>query len=252
MRTVASPLWPLDPGAPDFVTRIIAHRGLPVRRPENTVASLLEAVAMGADIVEVDVKVTRDGAVVLMHDATVDRTTDGHGAVADLSLAEIRALSAGGEPVPTLIEAFERVPGAFMVDYGETREAFALAELFRNPALRRRVVLTGSNVEAHRILRAAYPDIAIAINVPAVLRGERFWRAAQDIGAQYLNPHYVGLSAGFVAGARAAGFGVSTWTVDHPASIRRILSLGVDLMITNRADLAVPIRDARGPRGQAP
>ena len=94
---------------------IIAHRGDSAHRPENTLAAFAGALEVGADLVEFDVQLTRDGQVVVIHDPTVDRTTDGRGRVAEMTLAQLRALSAGypsrfgaahrGERVPTLGEA---------------------------------------------------------------------------------------------------------------------------------------------------
>lgn len=239
------PLFPVDPAAPAYRTRIIGHRGLPGRLPENTVASLRAAAGAGADLVEVDVKTTRDGVVILMHDETVDRTTDGTGAVDHLTFREVRALRAGGEPVPTLEEALAGVDCPFMVDFDRVREAIALRPLLAAPAVRRRVLLTGGNADAHGVLREAYPDIAISMSAAwAVTRGD-LWHRAAAVRAQYLNPQHVGVRAAFVARARAAGYGVSTWTVDRPSSIRRLLGLGVDLLITNRTDLAVAALGAR-------
>ncbi|MFS8071823.1 MAG: glycerophosphodiester phosphodiesterase, partial [Byssovorax sp.] len=98
---------------------VIAHRGDSARRPENTLASFASALEIGAEIVEFDVHLTRDGHVVVLHDALVDRTTDGTGAVRDMTLAEVRQLSAGypsrfgdqyrGERIPTLAEVLGHI-----------------------------------------------------------------------------------------------------------------------------------------------
>src|SRR6185295_11448303 len=100
---------------------IIAHRGDSAHRPENTLASFASALEVGADLVELDVQLTRDGEVVVIHDVTVDRTTNGSGDVRQMTLAEVRALSAGyperfgpeyeGERVPTLAEALNLMHG---------------------------------------------------------------------------------------------------------------------------------------------
>ena len=240
--TPPSPLWPLDPAGEGFRTRIIGHRGLPGAAPENTIASLQAAARAGADIVEVDVKTTRDGTLVLMHDDTVDRTTDGTGAVAGLALAEVRALHAGGEPVPTLAEALAAVDLPFMVDYSEVREARALLPFLSDRALRRRIMLTGDSAEGHALLREAYPDLAMAYSAIAASVRNRFWQVPSRLGAQYVNPYHLGVRASFVDQAHRRGFGISTWTVDRAARMRRLLSYGIDLLITNRADLAVRLR----------
>lgn len=97
---------------------VIAHRGLAGGLPENTLAAYRGAIALGVDAIEIDLRVTADGHVVVMHDDTVDRTTDGHGRVADLTLAEIKALDAGqqfsGERVPTYRDVLEVLQGSRM------------------------------------------------------------------------------------------------------------------------------------------
>ena len=91
---------------------VTSHRGAGFLEPENTLRAIRRAIALGADQVEIDVQLTRDGRLVLMHDATVDRTTNGTGAVADLTLDEIRQLDAGqGEQVPTLDEVLTLTDG---------------------------------------------------------------------------------------------------------------------------------------------
>lgn len=109
----------LSSSKPDLPERgICAHRGANSTHPENTIAAFKEAIRLGAHMIEFDVQMTKDGALVLMHDKTVDRTTNGQGAVADLSLEEIRKLDAGswknpifkGEKVPTLAEALKIMP----------------------------------------------------------------------------------------------------------------------------------------------
>lgn len=244
------------PGGPSLLfpqpgdrTRIIGHRGLPGRLPENTVASLTAAAEAGADLVEVDVRTTRDGVLVLMHDAAVDRTTDGTGVVRDMDLAAVRRLSAGGEPVPTLVEAMAAVPCPFMVDYDELAEAEGLSALLADPGLRRRVLITGGNVAGHAALRRAYPDLAIALSIGGPPMDEAYWNAAWQIGVQYANPHHAWVRPRMLRRARAMGLGVSTWTVDGAVAMRRLLRLGVDAIISNRTDLAVAARRAHEEAG---
>ena len=90
---------------------VIAHRGEHRSNPENTVAAISAAASLGCDYVEIDVRTTRDGGLVLMHGESVDATTDGKGAVAGMTLREVRALRTPGQPIPTLDEALEAMPG---------------------------------------------------------------------------------------------------------------------------------------------
>src|SRR5688572_6117496 len=90
---------------------VVAHRGASAERPENTLAAFARAADLGADAVEFDVRVTADGRGVVLHDDTLDRTTDGEGPLAKRTLAEVRGLRAGGEPVPTVEEALGALSG---------------------------------------------------------------------------------------------------------------------------------------------
>src|SRR5512135_2653183 len=110
---------------------VLAHRGASLHAPENTLAAFTLAADQGADGIELDVKLTRDGSIVVMHDATVDRTTTGHGRVSDLTLSEIKALDAGSnfepqfaqERVPLLEEVFAAVAGRLMINIELTNYA---------------------------------------------------------------------------------------------------------------------------------
>ena len=124
---------------------IIGHRGNPEEAPENTLASIDAAFAVGCDLVEIDVRLSRDGVAVIVHDDTVDRTTNGKGNVADLTLAELKALDAGswkaerfaGERIPTLAEALgaARGKGAFLLDVPVSGLGAVLAATFRTVGL---------------------------------------------------------------------------------------------------------------------
>lgn len=236
------------------MTLVVAHRGFPLLAPENTVAGFLRAVDAGADMIETDVRCTKDGHLVLMHDPTLDRTTDASGPVRDRSLAALRQVSVGGEPLPTLAEALDRVPVPFMVDFEEADVVAPLTELLRaNPSLLERVVVSGANVAAHTALRKALPSLAVALTLPWPLP-DRALEAARDLGATYVNPPFHALTPTWIAQARSEGFKVSTWTVDDPRDMDRVLAWGVDLLITNRPDLAVARRSRwiRSPHGPGP
>jgi glycerophosphoryl diester phosphodiesterase len=220
---------------------VIAHRGDSANRPENTMASFASALELGAELVEFDVQLTRDGHVVVMHDPTVDRTTDGHGRVADLDLREVRALSAGypgrfgsrysGERVPTLAETLnllqgraralvEIKPDSVDADAEDGVEARTIAAI-RRAGVEREAALLSFDHGALLRCRALAPEI---------LRGHLFYRAtpeealagARDAGCELILPEKGMLSDDLRDRAREAGLKVATWVVDDPLELEAI------------------------------
>lgn len=231
------------------VPRIIGHRGARATAPENTLAGIRQAKREGADWVEFDVKLTADGQAILMHDATLERTTDGRGEVRRTSLAEIRKLDAGikkgpawkGEKVPTLVEAL-----ALMAELGmgfnleikpcPGREAetarVALADLAQHwPADRPVPVISSFKLEALVAAREAAPHLPLgylAEKLPAD------WTADMTrLGCRTVHPCWNGLTRAQIAAAKAAGYPLLVWTVNDPARARELVAWGVDSLITD-------------------
>ncbi len=154
--------------------RIAAHRGASDTLPENTIVALADAVELGCDFVEFDVRATRDGRLVLLHDATLDRTTDGSGPVALKTLHELRSLDAGawlspthsGRKVPTLNEtlAVIRDTAAFIIDFKETAPALIeeLVLSLRADDVLGKALVTAPHASTLETLASTYPDVAIA------------------------------------------------------------------------------------------
>jgi glycerophosphoryl diester phosphodiesterase len=162
--------------------QVIAHRGGAGLRPENTIAAFAHAVAIGADVLEMDVQPTADGAIVVIHDATVDRTTNGRGRVDSFTLAELSKLDAGhrwsgdggrsfpfrgkGVRIPALEEVFARLPQTRMIvemKHGRAALARPLCELIRRSGMRENVLVASINVDAVAAFRAACPEVLTAM-----------------------------------------------------------------------------------------
>ncbi|SEG42780.1 glycerophosphoryl diester phosphodiesterase [Nonomuraea solani] len=237
----------------------VAHRGASAYAPENTIAAFDLAGSQGADMFELDVQETKDHELVLMHDTTLARTTNAEQVfpglspwnVGDLTLAQIRKLDAGSwlsgtyddERVPTLGEALSEMSGSGMGLLLEVKapnlypgiEARVATELRRHSSWLspgRLVVQSfdwGSMREFHRRL----PDVPIGLlGTPST--GEL---PALAKYADQINPPYGTLTAAYVRRVHALGMKVLTWTVDSPATMRRLLGYGVDGIITNRPDV---------------
>jgi len=242
----------LDPDA----RLVIAHRGSSSEAPENTLPAFEAAVARGADAIELDVRLTADGAPVVIHDATLDRTTDRTGPVAAFTLAELRAVDAGWHftpdqgrtnpcrgsdmRIPTLGEVLWTFPRLSILV--EIKEPSAQA------AVRR--VLVQEDATARCVVASEHREALVAFDEPPFVRGASgpeisalYWaallrRRAPAPGYRMLSVplRHRGLpvpTSGFVAAARAHGCAVHVWTVDSPDTARRLWRRGVSGIVTN-------------------
>jgi len=227
----------------------MGHRGARGHAPENTVASLRRAGELGASWVEFDAKLTRDGVPILMHDDTLKRTTDGRGAVADTTLAEIKALDAGrwfspdfaGEPVPTLDEAMDALAARGMganVEIkpcpgqdAETGTAVARALAARWTGMQKPPFVSSFSGEALAAARAAAPE------VPRGLLAEKFpddWGAQlAALGCATFHLDHRRITADRVRAIRQAGYRVLAYTVNDAARARTLLDWGVESVMTD-------------------
>jgi glycerophosphoryl diester phosphodiesterase len=245
---------------------VIAHRGASGYAPENTLAAFELAVGQGADAFELDVRLTRDGAAVVIHDETLDRTTDLGGPVRARTLAELRQADGGcrfttdrgrttpyrgaGVHVPTLAEVlwnFPAMPVLIEVKEPEVQEAVRRVLLEEQAA--ERCVVASERLEALELFREA--PFAVGASGPEI--AELYWSAM--LRRAHAHPRYHALSVPirhrglpvptrrFVAAARREGCPVHVWTVNHAATARRLWARGVAGIVTNVPDV---IRAARG------
>jgi glycerophosphoryl diester phosphodiesterase len=225
----------------------IAHRGASASAPENTLAAFTRAFDEGADWIECDVRLTADGAPVVLHDATLDRTTDGRGPVARRSLADVRRLDAGswfaqrfrGERVPTLAETLECARGRGGVNVelkcegnaGRVRETHrALARAVADAIARSRfpgpLVVSSFSRPALAAGRAAMPRARLGFLVSRTTRGTRSLH--RSLGLWSLHPHVRLATPARFAAARRLGLVLLAWGVDDPEDARRLRALGAD------------------------
>jgi glycerophosphoryl diester phosphodiesterase len=203
---------------------------------ENTMASFKSAVRHGADMVEIDLRRSRDGAIVILHDPTLERLWGINKSTSDLALSEIRDIGASNERIPTFREVLDQISLPLMVDFTK-REVVegALRDVMDARAMERSLFVTG-NVEALRMLRALSPDARIGLtwveeDMPPV---ELF----RELGAEYWNPMFTRVTPERVDSIHTLGLKVSTWTVDKKRDMRRMVEAGVDAIVSNHiADL---------------
>lgn len=229
---------------------IVGHRGASHDAPENTVAAFKEAWKQGADGAELDVHQTKDGKLVVIHDADARRTTGAAGKVGAMTLAEVRKLDAGrwkgaafeGEKVPTLAEMLATVPPGKKV-YVEVKCCpEAVPELVRvlkasglTPALSPVISFNAAVVEAVKKARPdapAYWVVSLSGKKPPT--AEALIRRAKEIRADGLDLSAAALEAGFARKVKAAGLRLDVWTVNDAKLARRVVGFGVDGITTDR------------------
>jgi len=259
-----------EPGHPQIGAGplLAAHRGGAALWPENSLLAFRNSVALGADFLELDVHLSRDGEVVVIHDATLDRTTSGAGPVTDRTLAELRAVGlrdksggASAERIPSLGDVLalasaagravllEIKPDARGVRYpGIEERVLAAVDAHR---MARSVVVMAFEAETWRRVRELRPEVrAGALYSSRTLRAPgRVARAIEEAHAAGVG--FVGLqhplaTAEVQALAGQAGILLGAWTVNAPADMRRLIDQRVGVLITDRPDIARQLLEQRG------
>lgn len=235
------------PGAP--LLRV-GHRGACGHAPENTMASFTMGAGMGVDAVETDVQLSKDGEVVLIHDHTVDRTTNGRGFVKDLTLADLKGLDAGswydpryaGERIPTLRElliwAKERVGVAVEIKNGPIYYpgiAEKTVRLVREHGMERQVVLISFDHVVLREAKRIAPEIATGILYVAGLVDAV--GAARAAKADAVHPNWAFVTPELVRAVHAEGLAISAWNSSDLATLRALSDMGVDSVGTDDPEL---------------
>ncbi len=225
---------------------VIAHRGASAYKPENTLAAFALAIEQGAQMIELDLHRSRDNQVVVIHDETLDHTTNLKGHVDQLTLAEIKQADAGsGERVPTLDETLDLTSGKVRL-YLEIKDARAAAETLRIVRARRcqdEVMLASFDIELMRRLGEEVSDIELGVILgnetlnPVVRWREAFpWIALRNINYQVLCMQ-VELCFGYLARrTKASGKRLYVWTADEDAQFAKMIEREVDGIVTNKPD----------------
>jgi glycerophosphoryl diester phosphodiesterase len=230
----------------------IAHRGASAHAPENTLAAFRLAVEMGAKFVETDLQLTRDAKIVAMHDATVDRTTNGRGRVSKMSLVELRGLDAGvkflsvdgksykGERVPTLDEILELARTADVTFYLELKDVQgwgfeqSLVGALRRADAMKRVVVISFDWEKLATVRRIEPELTAGFlcEKPSMQLIEK----AVALGAKQFMPSADRVTPEIIAAAHEAKLLVVVWTVNEIEDMSTLTAMGVDGIISDYPD----------------
>ncbi len=225
---------------------IIAHRGASAYEPENTLRAFQLAIEQGAQMIELDLHTTRDGQVVVIHDETLDHTTNLTGRVDQLTLAEIKRADAGqGERVPTLDEVLDLTSGKLRLylEIKDPRAAAPVLQMIRARRCQGEMLLASFDLELMRRLGDEVRDVELGVILgseswnPFVRYREAFpWRALRTINYQVLCMQ-VELCYGYLARrAKASGKRLYVWTADSEEQFARMIARKVDGIVTNRPD----------------
>jgi glycerophosphoryl diester phosphodiesterase len=257
----ASTLMSLTSWTGRFPVVVIAHRGFSGAAPENTLAAFSKAVETGCDMIEIDVQLSRDGEVVVIHDDTLDRTTNGKGKVSQHTLQDLKTFDAGlwfspqftGERIPALKEALAltcgKIPLTIELKKGDLGQYTlfdladrALAEVEKAGCLGQVVFSSFDRTAIERILkRNSRIPVAYIYNKP--------WNSPLELRGEYsipiLNCRQTILTKDNLMKAHQAGLKVNVWTVDTEPEMELFLDLGVDGIISNHPDRAIQVLKKR-------
>jgi len=238
----------------DSPIRVIAHRGFSGQAPENTLVAIRQAIEVGADMVEIDVTVTADGHVILLHDETLDRTTNGQGLPTTMTLDEIRELDAGswfapeyaGERIPTLTEVLDTVKDRILINVEIKSEAVEhgvvpkVAALIVEHGMRDQVVVSSFSPEALRLMKITDPAVITATLFNKELHTDLDpLEIIQEVGSREFNISGKRLTVAMVERCHKHGFPVAVYTVNEPNELLLLMEMGVDAIFTDHPDLMI-------------
>jgi glycerophosphoryl diester phosphodiesterase len=221
---------------------VMGHRGAAGIEPENTLRSFRKAVDLGVDWIEMDVHLSRDQHLAVIHDSNVDRTTNGRGAVREMTLAEVQRLDAGkGERIPVLHEVLEAFRGKVRMQVELKAEGTAepVVRLLERMGLAEEVRLTCGNLDRIREVKRLNPRVQT---------GAIFGKATPDCceqtraaGAIAVGIEFHHVTAEWVAKAHALGLQITPWNPDTPEDLKRMIALNPDRICTNRPDILLQL-----------
>lgn len=273
---LAAALMPDAPSKPYYESieppLLIAHQGGDGVWPGDTMYAYEHAVEIGADVLEMDAHITKDGQIVLMHDEKVDRTTDGTGLIEDLTVDQLKQLDAayqwsndGGKSfpyrgqdiqVPTLAELFQKFPEMrYVIEIKLTQNPIdkPLCDLIRKYDMQNKVVIASFHDEAMQNFRTSCPEVATSASrgevTKFVLLGKIFLSGLIAPQFQSIQPPYDPsesmnipiMTKRFIREAHAKNVAVEPWTVDDPELMKKYIEWGVDGIMTDRPDLMIEV-----------
>jgi glycerophosphoryl diester phosphodiesterase len=216
----------------------ISHRGASAYEPENTLRAIKRALEYAVDMVEVDVRETKDGQIVVIHDETLERTTNGRGYVHQTNFSELRKLDAGkGERIPTLREVVDLVKGrvGLVIELKDPGTTDKVAEILARNNFVNQTLVTSFIHSAVKTIKELNPQLKTGVIFrSAPIKPSRL---AVDANANALFPYHRYVTTRMIDDAHSNHLTVNVWTVDTREEIEHYAKIGVDGIVTNRPDL---------------
>jgi len=218
------------------MTLVIAHRGYSGKYPENSIKAFEKALCAGADIVEFDVRVTRDRKLVVLHDSRVDRTTNGNGLVRNMTLRDVRSvLDRQGNPVPTVEEAVKKLRGKCVIkfDIKDSGSEQIVVRLIKKFGIEESVIIT-SEIDSVLLnvkrmcsrIKTEMGGIKNPVNIKKIIKKAKY------LGVDIISPHYTAVTERLVKAAHAEHLEVHVWPPEKSSDIKRMKDLNVDAIAT--------------------
>jgi len=218
---------------------IVAHRGASAYEPENTIRSFERAFQLGADFVELDIRLSKDGALVVIHDEAVDRTTNGSGLVRDLTLNQLKLLDAGkGEKIPTLNEVLERFneeKHKFFIEAKEPGLEEKLLETIVKHEAQNRVTVTSFYHSLLKKIRERRKDIECGVIFACQPVNPE--KLAKDAEANILLPKFQYVDEEMVRRAHKNNLSIIPWSINNKRDAEKMININVDGIVTDKPDL---------------
>jgi len=230
---------------------IVAHRGGSALAPENTLVAFRNALRIGVEMVECDVHLSKDGAVVVMHDPSLERTTNGSGLIADKTLAELKTLNAAAkfgdgaqvERIPTLEEVLDLVKGKARVQIeikAGTGIEQKIVDMLHAKDMVSEVIIISFNFPSINTVKELDKNIATGALVGGLPNDKTPEEIVEHImettHADFFLPYYAPVDAALVKAVHARGMKIGVWTVNTSADMRRMADFGIDALTTDRPD----------------
>lgn len=236
--------------------RVIAHRGLALDHPENTLGAFSAALNSGADILETDVHLSRDGSVIVAHDPDLTRVAGRPGLVSDFSERELAEIDLGsGEGFPTLDQLLSQFPHAkFNIDLKTRTAVEPFVEIIRAHRAESRILATSFDEPTRQAVINLLPEVASSTSRSMVIQARlrtwlglpmEKWTVPAEVVALQIPPAMYGVALvtpSMLRLAKRKGLEVHVWTINNPEDMRRLWTMGVHGIVTDRSDLAVEVR----------
>lgn len=216
----------------------IGHRGAAAYEPENTLRSFKKAIELGVDMVEFDIRKTKDGKLVVIHDKKVNRTTNGKGLVKAYTFEQIRKLDAGkGEKIPTPEEIIDITEGkcGLVIELKEGDTEKQITEIIKTRKIEEKVIIVSFYPQFLQNIKSLHPKLKVGILTKEV--PDDYIRIAQHLNVEYALIRKDKIKKEHVDNLHKIGLEVAAWTVDDKKYLKKMLSFGVDAIASNRPDI---------------